>query len=254
MLRLCGPPRFRRGLSIVELVIVTAVLSILAAVIYPLFTRTRNYSYQAECAARMRQLGAAFALYASDWSGYWPSPGGLVGDRSYWSQSGSGGLHCYINQRGVNSVWCCPLMREWHGKYPARSYSMNSYLREPADAEYPTCLGFLRGINVANISEPGRTVLLFEGIPLTNGWEDQLDYIYRCANWSRARGYTDNIVHTIAPGTPWHGRSNNYLYTDCHIKTRPPGRKTAGVLSTYDEMYEWYVDKSRFRRVFAACR
>jgi prepilin-type processing-associated H-X9-DG protein len=171
----------------------------------------------------------------------------LVGDRSYWSQSGNGGLYPYIRQRGLKSIWCCPLLREWCGKYPARSYSMNSYLRTPSDVEYYDCVSFLRGVNVARIQRPTETVLLYEGIPLSTDFqdkvytEDQIYYIYRCANWAWARGYPPKIVHTVDPGRPWHGRFNNYLYCDGHVVARQPGRPMGGglTLSTYREMREW---------------
>ena len=209
--RSCSP-----AFTIVELLIVMATLAILAAIIFPLLSRVRETAYRVQCAANLRQLGQAFSLYENDWHGYWPCPGGLVGNRSYWSQSGSGGLYPYIRQRGLDSVWCCPLLKEWHGKYPARSYSMNSYLRTPADVEYWACIYFLRGIQTAKIPEPSRTILLFEGIPRSGKYvdmaysEDQVFYIYRCANWTWVRGYYGKVNHTIDPGKPWHGRVNNY--------------------------------------------
>ena len=240
------------GFTLVELLVVVAVLAIIAAILIPMLCRVRELAYRTECASNLRQLGQAFAQYSTDWNGFWPSPGGLVGDRGYWSQSGNGGLYPYVKQRGLRSVWCCPLLTEWGGQFPPRSYSMNSYLRTPADAEYWTCTSILRGIHVQAIRQPQRTILLYEGIPRTREFEDvaysedQIFYIYRCANWAWARGYYDKILHTIEPGKPWHGSVSNYLYADCHIVARPPGRKTVGTLSTHREMYEWYVDKARF--------
>jgi len=256
--------RKRRGFTIIEVLVVIAALAILAAILLPLFTQARDASYRVQCASNLRQLAGAFYYYAIDWNGYWPSPGGLVGDRSYWSQSGNGGLYPYIKQRGLRSVWCCPLLREWHGQFPARSYSMNSYLRTcrsssypgmvVADMEYTDCIKYLCGINVSAIGEPRATILLYEGIPRTREFEDvaytedQIFYIYRCANWTWARGYY-NYKHAIDPDRPWHGRSNNYLYCDGHIVLRPPDRYSGKPAASYDEMYQWYVDKVRFRRM-----
>ena len=143
---------------------------------------------------------------------------------------------------------------------------MNSYLRTcrsssnpglvVADMEYPGCVGYLCGINVSRIREPRATILLFEGIPRTREFEDvaysedQIFYIYRCANWTWVRGYPDKVGHTIQPEKPWHGRFNNYLYCDGHVIARTPGRKTTGSLSIYSEMYEWYVDKGYCQRRF----
>lgn len=243
----------RGGFTLVELLIVFAVLATLLALLMPLFQSTRQVAFRVKCSSNLRQLGTAFTLYARDWDGYWPCPGGLVGDRSYWSQTGNGGLWPYVRQRGVNSVWCCPLMEDWRSRYPARTYGMNSYLRTPADVEYYDCVGFLRGIDTAVISEPRRTILLYEGLALTTGWENSSlhNYIYRCANWQYVRGFPSKFNYVQDPQRPWHGRVNNYLYCDGHLIARPPGRKTTGTYSSYAEMREWYVDKRRFAVKYA---
>ncbi|MGB9620579.1 MAG: type II secretion system protein, partial [Armatimonadota bacterium] len=172
--------RFKCGLTgftLVEVLIVAAGLAILVSILMPIFSRARQLSYRVQCTSNLRQLGAAFHQYALDWGGYWPSPGGLVGDRSYWSQKGGGGLYPYVRQRGLHSIWCCPLLSEWYGQFPARSYSMNSYLRtcrsssNPTlvlpDMEYPGCINQLCGISIYAIPESRATILLFEGVPRT---------------------------------------------------------------------------------------
>jgi prepilin-type processing-associated H-X9-DG protein/prepilin-type N-terminal cleavage/methylation domain-containing protein len=244
------------GFTIIELMLVIALLAILLSLLLPVFTRGRELAYRTRCAANLKQFGVAFSLYSQDWAGYWPCPGGLMGDRSYWSQTGSGGLNAYVRQQGLKSIWCCPLLTEWAGKYPPRSYSMNSYLRTPCDKEYPTCTSILTGVQILRITRPSETILLYEGVPRSNEYsdkaytEDQVYYIYRCANWTWARGYFPRVTHTIEPGKPWHGRMNNYLYCDGHVTTRPPGKKTTGLLSTYSEMREWYADKAYFETVY----
>ena len=110
---------------------------------------------------------------------------------------------------------------------------MNSYLREAPngqfDIEYYDCVKFLSGIRVNRILQPQRTILLYEGIPRTREFEDkaytedQIAYIYRCANWTWARGYYDKYTHTIDSGRPWHVKVNNYLYADGMCW--PPGKK-----------------------------
>ena len=244
--------RPHRGFTLIELLLAIAILAILLAIILPLFSRSRMLSYRLQCAGNMKQLGTAFGLYSNDWGGYWPCPGGLNGNWTYWSQSGKGGLESYVNQRGTTSVWCCPLLGAWRSRYPARSYSMNSYLRTPCDAEYPGCTAILRGIDTGRIPEPQRTVLVYEGLAFnTPGWEGipYYNYIYRCANWAWARGYPTKVVYALNPG-PCHGKFNNYLYCDGHIVARRPGKCTVGTLSTFAEMYQWYVDKQEFRNVY----
>lgn len=242
----------RGGFTLVELLVIVACLAILAAILLPVLMRSRATSYRAQCANNLRQFGLAFYLYGQDWNGFWPCPGGLSGDRTYWAQSGSGGLQPYVKQRGLKSIWCCPLMTEWRSQYPARTYSMNSYLRNPCDVEYSSCVGILCGVNTVRLTDPHKTILLYEGVQLTTGWENSAlyNYIYRCANWTYVRGCVGNVACAVDSGKPWHGQSNNYLYADGHVLARRPGKPTTGSLSTYREMYEWYVDKPRFDSMY----
>jgi len=206
----------------------------------------------------MRQLGQAMLLYVQDWSGYFPGPGGLRGNFNYWSQSGWGGLVPYVRRNGgLGTVWCCPNLTEWGGPHPPRSYGMNSYMREPPDVDYPGCVSLLRGLHETTLEAPSRTIMLFEGIPIMPAWMDQLYYIYRCGNWTCARGYYPRsmpLLHTIESWRPWHNGRNNYVYCDGHLVSRRPGGKTTGSWSTYDEMYEWWVRKSVMAKKMAAWR
>lgn len=253
--RLCHAPgsKTRRGFSLVEILVVIAALAILAAILFPMFGRMRAAGYQTKCASNMQQLASAFQTYSQDWEDYWPCPGGLAGDYAYWHQTGNGGLEGYVKQRSHKSVWCCPLMPEWKSIYDPRSYCMNSYLREPADKEYRTCVSVLKGIRTSNIPSSNTTILVFEGLPLRVKWEGDPDYvyIYRCCNWTGVKGYSPLSYpkYTFNPGRPWHGRLNNYLYCDGHLRARAPGRCTISSLSSHDEMREWYVDKVRYDAV-----
>lgn len=244
--------RARRGFSIVEILVAVAALAILAAILFPMFARMREAGYQTKCASNLMQLAAAFQTYSQDWDDCWPAPGGLAGDWTYWSQSGRGGLQGYIKQKGYKTIWCCPKMPEWKSYYEPRSYSMNSYLRDPGDVEYDPagggCTRIIAGIRTTNITKMSETILVFEGLPLTVGWENDgyYIYIYRCCNWTGVKGYYPKLKYTIDPANPWHGKFNNYLYADGHLQARTPGRKTVGDLSTYKEMYQWYVDKALF--------
>lgn len=237
----------KKAFTLIELLVVIAIISLLAAILLAVLSSAREKARETQCMSNLHQLGTAFGLYSEDYDNTWPSPGGLAGDYNYWSQSGDGGLESYVKQSGVGSVWCCPNQKHWGGKFKARTYTMNSYLRTPCDVEYPTSINILDGICLTDIEEPSETVLLFEGNPLNSKYIDSnYYYIYRCANWSWAKGYYEINQMADSPGKPWHNTVNNYLYCDGHKKARQPGKRTISQLSTYDEMYEWYVKKSEF--------
>ncbi|HKX61486.1 MAG TPA: prepilin-type N-terminal cleavage/methylation domain-containing protein [Verrucomicrobiae bacterium] len=58
-----------RGLTLIELLIVVAVLGLLALLLFPSLARARQKALQAECLSRLRQWGIAFNHYAEDNNG-----------------------------------------------------------------------------------------------------------------------------------------------------------------------------------------
>lgn len=238
---------FRRalGASLIEMLVVFAVLAVLAGIMFPVFTVSKSFAQRSKCAHNLMILGRAFIMYADDWNGVFPSPGGLKGDWGYWSQFGLGGLAKYVgpSSKSLQTVWCCPELTDWTGIYPPRSYGMNSYLREPMDVDYPSCTGILKGIRVSDIPKPRRTILLYEGLPELK--KNRIDYVKRCANWEWVRGWFTKPANSyFLAHRPWHGNRNNYLYCDGHVRSRRPEcySDTPNHFPPIDENNEWYVD------------
>lgn len=59
-------PARRGGFTLIELLIVITILAIIAALLFPVFSRTREKARQVRCLSNLRQLGQAFVMYASD--------------------------------------------------------------------------------------------------------------------------------------------------------------------------------------------
>src|SRR5687767_12806573 len=61
-----------RGFTIVELLIVIAIISFIAALLLPALTGAKNRGKGADCISRLRQIGIGFRLWANDNEGYFP--------------------------------------------------------------------------------------------------------------------------------------------------------------------------------------
>jgi len=234
------------GVSLVEVLMVVAVVGVLAGILTPVIFRARGQSRTSRCVANLQQLGRAFHLYVADWNDVYPAPGGKPGGYNYWVQSGGGGIVRYIGSSGgLGTVWCCPELTAWQSRFPARTYSMNSYLRDPPDIAYPACINIFKGCPTNAVEVPDKTILLYEGLPITPNWPDSLDYIYRCGDWQCVRGwFTQNQprLHTEKSWLPWHYDKNNYLYCDGHIRSFRPNKYPNH--PPYDITNEWWVRKS----------
>jgi general secretion pathway protein G len=56
----------QRGFTLIELMIVVAIISILAAILIPNFTHARAQAQTAACEANLREIATAFELYYAD--------------------------------------------------------------------------------------------------------------------------------------------------------------------------------------------
>jgi prepilin-type processing-associated H-X9-DG protein/prepilin-type N-terminal cleavage/methylation domain-containing protein len=64
---------YRRGLGLVELLLVLSILSLLAALLLPALARTQEAARRASCQNNLRQWGMVFKMYAGESrSGMWP--------------------------------------------------------------------------------------------------------------------------------------------------------------------------------------
>jgi prepilin-type N-terminal cleavage/methylation domain-containing protein/prepilin-type processing-associated H-X9-DG protein len=54
------------GFTLIELLVVITIISILAAILFPVFAQAREKARQSSCASNLKQLGIAIAQYAQD--------------------------------------------------------------------------------------------------------------------------------------------------------------------------------------------
>lgn len=205
-------PAPRRAFTLIEILVVIAIIGILSAILFPVFSRARENGRKTVCLSNMRQLGLAFQQYAQDSRGKYPlsgnfqawAPGyahwvtGTAGtepanysladiaspfdyypDRS--SQVEKGALFPYVKN---TSVYVCPSNKDGLKKH--LSYSMNCAVS---------------GLNTSKITSPGDIVLLIDEQFTTDGF-------FWAAN---DIGSTDKL-------TTVHNGGGNLLFADGHVK------------------------------------
>ena len=109
-----GQPAF----TLIELLIVIAIIAILAGILFPVFAQARAKARQTTCASNLRQIGMAIAMYRDDWGYYVPA---ILG-HSTWMEvdHGKQGLiDPYLRNEGVRQ---CPSRR-----IPTARYCMNGW-------------------------------------------------------------------------------------------------------------------------------
>jgi len=133
-------PTRRPGFTLIELLVVLAILSIIAAIMFPVFAHVRERARQTTCASNLQQIGLATMQYVGDnnermfpkpyldatkgfvnWNAYIPR--GRTVDKS------RGMLGPYLKS---DAVWVCPSTdSNWPGSragVPYPTYGLNSDL------------------------------------------------------------------------------------------------------------------------------
>ncbi len=66
-------PRNRKGFTLIELMIVIAIIAILAAILVPNFIRARAQGQVTACKSNLKNIGTALEMYSTDSSGRFPT-------------------------------------------------------------------------------------------------------------------------------------------------------------------------------------
>ena len=62
----------KSGFTLIELIVVVAIISVLSLILYPAVMRGIEKARQAECIGHLRQIGLALKMYSIDWNGALP--------------------------------------------------------------------------------------------------------------------------------------------------------------------------------------
>ena len=226
------------GFTLVELLVVIAVLTLLAALLTPGLRKGIDLAREGACKFNLRSWGVAFLTYASDHKGYLPHPDGPERPPQGTDNGESGWMDVlppYMNQRAwrdypdghkpTGGIWQCPGARLVPGANysysPERvgyfSYAMNSYLAQ----DFPFGLPWNAALQpsflfLGRCAAPATTILMFEQTldpAQGNGQAGGLGSAGRYGG-EDARAVTERHAHVFGD------LGGNVLYLDGHIAWR----------------------------------
>jgi prepilin-type N-terminal cleavage/methylation domain-containing protein len=100
--------RVRRGFTLVELLVVIAVIAVLAAVLFPVFAKAREHARKSRCRHNIHQIVIAIRMYLDDSDGYmcpYDDPGRENADSGHAFGYCMYLLRLYYKDKGI---WVCP--------------------------------------------------------------------------------------------------------------------------------------------------
>ncbi|MBD3293195.1 MAG: DUF1559 domain-containing protein [Armatimonadia bacterium] len=242
----------RGGFTLIEMLVVVAIIAILAAILFPTFSRAMEKARQVTCASNLKQIGLAFLMYASDHDDMFPNPGGVSavsadGGWEYpqngWVQSGGtgldqdiGGIFAYVLMRTndpSSNLWSCPNAQPGRDSAwsPGQNYVMNDYLRGFHAGQDNTwsyswrgdlgkAEGYRQGARLSAIDRPAELILVYEVA------QDRDGSVYRNGSIYFNGGSPSSSLHKPVPVNcplDWHNGFTNFLFCDGHVKSMLAG-------------------------------
>lgn len=189
-----------RSFTLVELLVVTAIIAILAALLSPALRTARDKARQAACANNLKQLGLALTMYADDYGELYPF--NYQAGVGTWADALAAKGYLKTSHYLSNAILNCPADPN-HSRggvfYVTGDYGINAFITSRswwggADAKYPR-----------ELSRPSGTILLCD------------------ADWYFVPESPTKLPHYL------HSGGANVLYCDGHLEWA--AENTIGVYS-----------------------
>gem|GEM_PF-3239128 len=205
--------RSQRGYTLIEMLVVISIIALLAALIFPVFSRVRMRAQQVRCLNQGKQLGLATLMYVQDYDGRVMrtlSPQEMNTVVNTWRgedfRPSRWMVRYFVMPNYVKNeeIWVCPTAYRWMERF-AYGYKMTwkPRLDGPAGDAFgdPPCAGY----KLTQI-------------------EKRDGPLYKRIMWF-CQAYGD-LAPKVMPGADTyypHNKGTNYIYLDGHAEWRPVG-------------------------------
>jgi prepilin-type N-terminal cleavage/methylation domain-containing protein len=160
----------RQAFTLIEMLVVIAIIGILAALLLPALSRGKERGRTIACLSNLHQIGVALQVYVDDNNDHLPfmddQPINLTMTNPYPPVN-----IVLTNQLGSQKVLCCPSDTKSYFEITGSSYSWNSTLNGQ-DINHP---------NFVNLTEVAGEIPLFydkEQFHIANGPNHAMNYLY----------------------------------------------------------------------------
>lgn len=210
---------FRRaGFTLVELLVVMAIVGLLASLLFPAMQSSLMSARRAACASNMRQLGLGFMLYAAVHDGQLPPTSHSTGGNAAGAWIAL--LKPYIGN--TDAIRVCPSdpLRRERAIAGATSYILNNIVFDPL---YDPFGGSSRAYNnLYQLSNPSRTLLAGIVSDARPGISPLNDHTH-AESWDRGWRVVINDIepnrHRVGPSNEEKTNgSSNYLFADGRVE------------------------------------
>ena len=203
-----------KGFTLIEILIVVAIIAILAAILFPVFARARENGRRASCASNVKQISLGIMQYAQDYDEKLPlfqTSGFAIGttNGTAWSQQ----IQPYLNSM---QIFQCPSEPNPSAAAGTNGAGYTDYGMATYCTIYNGCTSYSTGVALASFVSPSLSVMVFE-MPngaANNGYNG-------CTNWNcSGSANTPGKLAFAGPGADAqiHLAGENVGFADGHVK------------------------------------
>lgn len=207
-----------RGFTLIEILVTTAALAILAAILSSATTHALVSAKKTKCASNMRQIGLAILTYAGEHAGSLPPTRHAASQGHAWIDL----LAPYL--QNLDEVRICPAdtKRTERLRRKGTSYIVNDSIFDIRTDAFGNPLPDSIA-NLMRIKNPGKTILAFT-ISDNRGTGPSNDHTHS-AQWNSFQRFLADVEadrHRPGPRSPNRDQgSANYLYADGSVRNIP---------------------------------
>ncbi len=215
----------RSAFTLVELLVVLAIVAVLAALLVPAARSALDTARSTKCASNLRQIGLALSAYASDNNNAYPPLTDAVAAKD-WDQAA---IAPYLPLRPggqQNAVFTCPAanFKGYAWAAASRAYSAADGLTGINPTTGQISVNYVTPRFRATILHADTTILLFDGVQSGTGRFSALvvpwGMIYNSPDLKPASAASTYIDYR-------HGKAARFLMADGHVESRPHAQAAA---------------------------
>lgn len=241
-----APASYRRAFTLVELLVVVAIIAVLAALLLPTLASAKERARRAACMSNLRQIGLAIQSYAYDYGGripYGPKAPAFSNPSDFYPSTGC--PTSLISLQSGDPVGLGLLLSSYLSSQPKVLFCPSSDQSIDSDAELAK-VGFQQAQSSYYYRHSGNT-LLHDTFAATNAPEHlQLDNLGTNRSGLPIRALAvdtiflcpaDIAVYGVKPSTHHQQQAANILFSDGHVLMRRNGDQRFTVnLNTYADL------------------